>query len=65
MPFNNHENKSGCPCAECNDHNTRCHSTCDRYKLWKLKLDERRLEIKEDRKRRNDCCRALKKVKVH
>ena len=28
------------PCKDCTDRNTACHGSCDRYKEWKLRLDE-------------------------
>lgn len=28
------------PCKDCTDRHTACHGSCDRYKEWKLRLDE-------------------------
>ena len=28
------------PCKDCTDRHTACHDSCDRYKEWKLLLDE-------------------------
>ena len=38
------------PCKDCTDRHTACHGSCDRYKEWKLRLDEvnkRRKEYNE------------------
>ena len=28
------------PCKDCTDRHTACHGSCDRYKEWKMRLDE-------------------------
>lgn len=33
---------SGCPCLGCGDRCVNCHSTCDKYKEWKVLQDKAR-----------------------
>ena len=63
MPFNNHNSKSGCPCAGCAERNEDCHGICTKYADWHSEQAARKIAILEDRKKRNDCCRASKKAR--
>lgn len=29
-----------CPCKGCDDRNSQCHANCEKYKVWKTKLDD-------------------------
>ena len=40
--FNNfNHNSLNCPCRDCKKRNATCHSACQKYKDWRLMLDER------------------------
>ena len=35
------------PCKDCTDRHTACHGSCDRYKEWKMRLDELNKAMRE------------------
>lgn len=42
------------PCKECEERQVGCHSTCELYKEFRQKLDERNRKIEDGKRKRDD-----------
>lgn len=38
-----------CPCKECANRKSGCHSACEQYKGWRAEYDEQKQKIKDAR----------------
>lgn len=46
-------NNSGCPCQGCGDRDVGCHSECEKYKVWRKKMDEKQIAEYQKKQARN------------